>query len=353
MDWSALPGDLLRLFSRRLHDPLDFLRFRAVCRTWRSAAAASPPPFLPWLLARPVHPTARPSLSFYSLSSAALRSVAAPSATCCLLGHASSHLLFSDHGHPSNPLLLANPLTGADLPLPPSPFDAFAPITQGYYLPGPDSPVVIYDATRVFFHHPGGGGGESTSPGWTKVPVEDLVAENMYHAGKMFVCNDRGRLTIFDATTLAVLGDAAPPPPPPAATLHGDAFRCSSFVPSGDELLCVIRYFRSKNKAQGELLEDPCALEVHRLEISSEKGAKPRWVQMRSIGDRMLFVGLYQGFSLRAADFAGLEGNCIYFFRMDRASRSFIYRFSMNDGHIDELPGPWMHACTWFVPSLS
>ncbi|KAF0930542.1 hypothetical protein E2562_033309 [Oryza meyeriana var. granulata] len=165
------PGDLLRFFSGRLHYPLDFIPFRAVCCSWRFATAAAPPSFLPWLLARPVHPTTLPSLS----------SGAAPSATCCLLGHTNSHLLFSDRGHPSNPFLLVNPLTGADLPLPPSPFDAFTPITQGYYLPGPDSPVVIYDARRIFFHHPGG---ESRNPGggWTKVPVEDLIAENIYHA---------------------------------------------------------------------------------------------------------------------------------------------------------------------------
>uniref|UniRef100_A0A0D3HBD0 KIB1-4 beta-propeller domain-containing protein n=1 Tax=Oryza barthii TaxID=65489 RepID=A0A0D3HBD0_9ORYZ len=259
MDWSGLPGDLLRLFSGRLHDPLDFLRFSAVCRAWRTAtaaAAASPPPFLPWLLTRPapISPTAGPSLSFYSLSSAALRSVAAPSATCSLLGHTNSHLLFSDHGPLL--LLLLNPLTGADLPLPPSPFNAFSPITQGYYLPGPDSPVVLYDTRRIFFHHPGGGG-------WTTVPVVDLVAENMYHAGKVFVCNDRGHLTIFDAATLAVLGE--------------QEHRTSRRIAGG--LLCI--------------------------------GGSPA----RDCG------GEIAGFSLRAADFAGLEGNCVYFFKMDRASR--------------------------------
>ncbi|KAL5223721.1 hypothetical protein ABZP36_010360 [Zizania latifolia] len=350
MEWSAISGDLLCLVAGRLHDPLDFLRFHAVCRFWRSAtatAAASPHPFLPWLLALPVHPTTRPSLSF-SLSSDALRSVSSPSATCCLLGHTNSHLLFSDHGHHSNPLLLVNPLAIADLPLPPSPFNAFTPITQGYYLPGPNSPVVIYNCRRIFFFHPCGAS-RKPGGGWMEVPVEDLVAENMYHNGKVFVCNDQGHITIFDATTLAVVGDVAPLAP--LATLHRDAFKCSSFVPSGDELLCVIRYFR--NKEQGELLEDCCRLEVHRLEIAGDEGEVSQWVQMRGIGDRMLFVGLYQGFSLRAADFAGLEGNCVYFFKMDKASRSCINRFSMNNGRIKELPGPWMHACTWFVPSLS
>ena len=83
MDWSTLPGDLVRLVAGHLPDPLDFLRLRAVCRSWRSAVAFSPPPrFLPWLLARPAgaaHPTT--SLSFFSLASGAARSVPAPSSS--------------------------------------------------------------------------------------------------------------------------------------------------------------------------------------------------------------------------------------------------------------------------------
>jgi len=66
-----------------------------------------------------------------------------------------------------------------------------------------------------------------------------------------------------------------------------------------------------------------------------------------------LFIGLFQGFSFSAADFPGFKGDCIYFFKLERDKRSFIYRFSMEDGRTEELPGPWMHACTWFVPSLS
>ncbi|XVF68001.1 hypothetical protein PTKIN_Ptkin10aG0167500 [Pterospermum kingtungense] len=35
-DWTQLPGDLLHLISKRLHSPLDVVRFRSVCSTWRS-----------------------------------------------------------------------------------------------------------------------------------------------------------------------------------------------------------------------------------------------------------------------------------------------------------------------------
>lgn len=67
----------------------------------------------------------------------------------------------------------------------------------------------------------------------------------------------------------------------------------------------------------------------------------------------MLFIGLFQGFSFNASDFHGFEGDCIYFLKLERDKRSYIYMFSMEDGRIEELSGPWMHACTWFVPSLS
>ncbi|CAL4916144.1 unnamed protein product [Urochloa decumbens] len=359
MEWSTLPGDLVRLVAGHLHDPLDFLRLRAVCRSWRSAASSSPtPPFLPWLLARtagPAHPTA--SLSF-SLAAGAARSVPAPSSSHRLLGPTRSHLLLSDATHR---LLLLNPLTGARLPLPNSPFPASSPVIQGYLVPAAadddsPAPVVLYNARKLFFRFDSNAGGEpATKPvdrdDWTEVPVRDLVAENMYHDGKLFVCDDRGHITVFDAATLAVVGAVPPPSAPP----RRDTFKCTAFVPSGDELLCVIRYFT--RDGHGELLEDCSAgLEVYRLERETEnedQSPKPQWVRMRSIGDRLLFIGLLQGFSFSAADFPRFQGDCIYFFKLERDKRSFIYRFSMEDGRTEELPGPWMHACTWFVPSLS
>lgn len=51
-------------------------------------------------------------------------------------------------------------------------------------------------------------------------------------------------------------------------------------------------------------------MRFHWLEIAGENNeARWRWVQMRSIGDRMLFVGIFQGFSFRTVDSARFKGN--------------------------------------------
>lgn len=134
-----------------------------------------------------------------------------------------------------------------------------------------------------------------------------------------------------------------------------DVFKCTAFVPSGDELLCVIRYFARDGLADF-LKNCGFGLEVYRLEMGIEKedqSLQSHWVRMRSIADRMLFIGLFQGFSFNAANFPGFKGDFIYFFKLELDKRSCIYRFSLEDGHTEELPGPWMHACTWFLPSLS
>ncbi|XVF67998.1 hypothetical protein PTKIN_Ptkin10aG0167200 [Pterospermum kingtungense] len=39
-DWTQLPSDLLHLISKRLHSPLDVIRFRSVCSTWRSVTSS-------------------------------------------------------------------------------------------------------------------------------------------------------------------------------------------------------------------------------------------------------------------------------------------------------------------------
>ncbi|KAF3335316.1 hypothetical protein FCM35_KLT19823 [Carex littledalei] len=55
---------------------------------------------------------------------------------------------------------------------------------------------------------------------------------------------------------------------------------------------------------------------IHLLKFDNGKG-NPCWVKLSSIGDRILFfdfpLSTGRGFGLRASDFAGFKGNCIYF----------------------------------------
>jgi len=95
--------------------------------------------------------------------------------------------------------------------------------------------VVLYNAKKLYFHfcHPdparGGPTGLGDGDGWAELPVPGLVAENMYHNGKLYVCDDQGHVTVFDAATLAVLG-AVPPPLPQVAPPRRDAFDCTALV---------------------------------------------------------------------------------------------------------------------------
>ncbi|KAJ3689771.1 hypothetical protein LUZ61_018935 [Rhynchospora tenuis] len=52
-DWANLPQEIVHLISEKVKSIVDYVRFRAVCSSWRSASLAIPrhlPPQLPWLL---------------------------------------------------------------------------------------------------------------------------------------------------------------------------------------------------------------------------------------------------------------------------------------------------------------
>ncbi|KAI5020468.1 hypothetical protein ZWY2020_045356 [Hordeum vulgare] len=48
--WTDLPPDLILGVSGHLQNPADIVRFHAVCRPWRDAAAPAATLCLPWVL---------------------------------------------------------------------------------------------------------------------------------------------------------------------------------------------------------------------------------------------------------------------------------------------------------------
>ncbi|CAO2186803.1 unnamed protein product [Urochloa humidicola] len=108
---SSLPSKISIAVLRRLPSHADRVRFAAVCRPWRAAAARHPRPPLPWL--------ALPDGTFFSFpSSAELRFPSAPAAAG-YLGSCDDWLLFADAGGGEDDgYLLANPFTGDTTRLP-------------------------------------------------------------------------------------------------------------------------------------------------------------------------------------------------------------------------------------------
>lgn len=119
VDWSKLPAHLLRQIAELLVvDVSDYVHFRAVCTTWRSAAVdpRRRPPQLPWLLLQHDRTTNR--LSFFSLSDAKTHSIRLPDRAC------DCHVCLSCDGwlvlkKASSRICLLNPLSRTLLELPP------------------------------------------------------------------------------------------------------------------------------------------------------------------------------------------------------------------------------------------
>ncbi|CAL9072833.1 unnamed protein product, partial [Musa textilis] len=119
VDWSKLPAYLLRQIAELLVvDVADYVHFRAVCTTWRSAAVdpRRRPPQLPWLLLHHDRTTNR--LYFFSFSDAKTHSIRLPDRAC------DCHICLSCDGwlvlkKASSRICLLNPLSRTLIELPP------------------------------------------------------------------------------------------------------------------------------------------------------------------------------------------------------------------------------------------
>ena len=97
---------------------------------------------------------------------------------------------------------------------------------------------------------------------------------------------------------------------------------------------------------------------IHRLEFGNGKG-NPCWVKLSSIGDRILFLQIHLGhrscgLCLRASDFAGFKGNCIYF-TFCAGHFNVVNMYDMGNGETTDINTPFGQEdyITWFMPTLT
>ncbi|XP_078166743.1 F-box/kelch-repeat protein At1g57790-like [Carex rostrata] len=113
-NWSELPKDILHLFYKNLPDITDFIRFRAVCKSWRLSAPVNDyPPQLPWLLEHREHPEKHHEnaiIRFYCLSSGKVHTVTCPGSRRARLEGPACRYLLASHTK-SFQMYLLNPLT--------------------------------------------------------------------------------------------------------------------------------------------------------------------------------------------------------------------------------------------------
>ncbi|KAJ3706246.1 hypothetical protein LUZ61_009951 [Rhynchospora tenuis] len=355
-DWSMLPPELLQIIARKLPDISDFVKFRAVCTTWRSSACVSdPPPQLPWFLEEAGFLLEeagyfKSNLHFYSLFSGKIHTIHSPNSSGNRV-RGPGHDYIVLYNAASCQISLLNPLTGRKVVLP------FLDIAIAGLQPiwvGPDpiesgEPVVFSGYSADFktgilaFYQP-------VAREW--VVIKEPCSCSLrchYFNGMYYVNEDENEDTkVIDIVTRKVV-HVVPPPTEDDYECDG-IMRKTYLVQSGGDILLVVFHY-------DELLEmADCHFHIFRLDLRSGNGGKPRWVKISSIGDQILFLDENNGFSLSCRDFSGFRGNSIYFIKrhqdMHDRSLSLLCRYDIEEARVEPLNCPFVKGGTWIVPSL-
>ncbi|KAJ0693020.1 putative F-box domain-containing protein [Helianthus annuus] len=383
-DWSQLPRELLDLISTHLISETDLLRFRSVCTTWRSSIN-------PFTSRFPILPNAGISdttWGFY-LSKRTIFRVGLPDPD-----PAQTHIPWLIKVERDNPQKthLMNPLTGSEfIPLLPG-FPRslnllnfrVSELGQEYalqyisYRPNANSigdSVTLY-MEKVAFCNVGVDGfvlltihvsgklallrkGERV---WNIIndlpePYDDVL----YHNGEFFAVDSTGRTVVVDWEK-SVLNVVA------GSVFGGDK---KFLVECDGELFMVDKYLSvgpendvEEDDENYEFYEDfDCFMSERtvKLEVYKLDREEGRWVEVKDLGDKMLFLGDNCGFSASAEEFPGCKGNCVFFTGQNREDDGLVKSrgvgvFDLESGSIGAIsndvgysqlfwpPPQWLHS---------
>lgn len=363
--WSKLPIDILELIAKKLALIKDYIRFRAVCRSWRSAAVPAnlrpQPPHLLLPYNGVVH--ARP---LFSLSTRSIRLLFLPEVN-------GQSILASSHGWllmlRDSTISLFHPVTSVQIRLPP-PTDFYRPgsptigsgrknnifnfIWNAFLFLNPRSAardwVVIimvhnWSSWQRYVHYCRQG-----DEVWTELKTNSPAPLDsvLYDEGRFYVLDINGLVTAYAAATSTALF-SVPAPTAAAKFLLAKA--------SETELLLLARdsaFLRLNN----DVVKD-CKL--FKLDLS---GQLLQWSEIDSIGDMALFAAEDYCLMTCSRGFPGCREDYIYFeasidiFKRLNSRRHDIEVLNIKNGKYEVLRCEWDEPSTdlmkpiWFTPSL-
>lgn len=350
LDWSQLNEELVHLISKKFPDLSDFVRFRAVCKQWRSAVPCSDPsPRFPWIYQH--RNSLQSDFDFYSLPYAktiTFESSDKSVGTGVGVGSPAKYLLSHTYYHDNwKSMMMAplNPPLRSLIPVPPprdwyrlkmmKSYDVCSVERNGEY--GFFFENIIYEKKYNF--------GLCPSNEWIFKEDNYQGDGNAYLKGMYFHDCPSDGTTVTDIYSGKVLSEI---PPQERANLEDPCMHCLIESSSGD-LLKVYRPYDI------DLDLEEIYFEVYRLYMDKEQAF---WIEVKDIGDEMLFLDYSAtGLALSAGDFAGCEGNSIYFLKgeilEDADHPSFILcRYNLGDSTIEKLPYESEKWGTWVMPFL-
>ncbi|XP_078170233.1 putative F-box/kelch-repeat protein At5g24040 [Carex rostrata] len=332
-NWSELPQDILHLFSKKLPDISDFIRFRVVCKSWQlSALVSDAPPQLPWLMEFHQGHEENAIIRFYCLSSGKVHTITCPdSRNALLIGPTYRYLLAYHLGYSG--MYLLNPLTNDHIHVPP--IGVLGCWLLDYIAPDPIEGGDIVVMSRLTTRHSMMAFWRSKANNWVNVKrIGNNYSGKAFYMGQHFINDGETGITdVIDISTQKLAYQVAPPKDT-NPLLKGYTFMV---VGSGGKILRLFQYYKGEQ----------CHFDIHYLYFGDGE-SKPSWVKITDIGDQMLFLQYYHGLSLCASNFVGFKGNCIYFLK----DRQYLCRYNIGDCTTEVLSCPFDSMGTWFVPSL-
>ncbi|KAI4983239.1 hypothetical protein ZWY2020_023731 [Hordeum vulgare] len=340
--WAELPSELLAVVSARLHDPTDFVRFHAVCCSWRDSlpppqTSALRPVLFPWLVAPPSRSgrrfsVIRPRCVFSKTSYHKEVCSSFHKLGCVARADGMAYCFFSARDGPK----LVDPLTTRDTtPLPPFPYgdkrkmrDKSRGVVYG------DGTIFLYHFSKSDNNHEQGTTTSTNlraaifSPGdteWTviertfRMRRKNIAFENnrcfaAYHDGKILVCvdgdhcNDIWHLMAPSASAGGVHTSVVV-----ESSKDMWGLNSSHVLESHGELLRVsilVMYLKT-----GSSMKRVVTVLVHALEEETGTDGRQmvRWARRDglSFADRVMFLGFPSSFAVDAARFHGVDYDVI------------------------------------------
>ncbi|RCV44115.1 hypothetical protein SETIT_9G348100v2 [Setaria italica] len=349
--WSSLPADFLRLVSSRLTSADDVLHVRQVCHHWRAPVPVAP--FRPWVVAtraKPIRVGPLGDCSHWLPAGLKRVQLATPPGLPYCCGTPRGWLALADDERSPTRLVLWEPRSGAEIPLPP-----LACVVQVFISADPlasssSSWLAVATQVRSEFHRdilfwrPGD---RAWSAAADRVYTSERLHSVAFLGGKMYCMDYSKRLAIYGLN----LGTNSPPMLLQSMhavsllnmlcnrrcgkKLHGT--RAAHFVSCNDELLLVVLF----NNGHPSFAEPP-------LEFGE---------RLEDLGGYSLFLGRGDAFALSPQEFPAIKRNCIYYavHFLNVQIKDWVFVFNLESDVLEEFPFPTEHkedpANTWWPVS--
>ncbi|KAF3437734.1 hypothetical protein FNV43_RR20490 [Rhamnella rubrinervis] len=390
VNWSQLPPELLSTIGNRLDATIDVVRFRSVCNSWRSSNTSFPYTDLPSPLKFPC-PFAPGQDAFLSENTIyclePLHDNTNPSSSTSI--PAKACLVRVEETKPGKYPIWVRRVDGSSSPIPKvlSLLDfrmvklgksmglnylninsCMIGVSKVIRYPDHISPSLYPQDCSIFVIYNGGKLGFAKYGDQQLTLVDDQVTDYndiIVYRGQPCVVDKSGTVSWVDYSSLKLTQF-------PTTLTFGSGGSRKHLVESGGELYIVDRYFHSEERpAPYRVDEFPRA--IHRRSIRRRfvrinaliRGRTIRgktvgfkvykagqdwgnWVEVTSLGDEAFFLNDDLCFSVRASEFDGCKGNCIYFKAGIDGSLFSNARdglvFNLEDGSIHKYRWP-MHLC--------